>query len=97
MAEINKLSVGRALDKLRETNSPETKLAQLDGNIERLDEEIERLKVTRRSLERNQRTSPTGRDVQEANAKRVLKPTILWIVVGTVIVISISALTYALL
>ena len=60
-------SVGQALDKLRETNVPETKLTRLDGKIDRLDEEIERLKATRRSLERNQRAGSTGRDVQEAN------------------------------
>ena len=97
MAEINKLSVGQALDKLRETNSPETKLARLDGNIERLDDEIGRLRATRRSLERNQRAKSTGRDPQEANSRRVPKSKILWIVAGAIVVIGLSALTYALL
>ena len=37
MAEIDKLSVGRALDKLRATDGPKTKMAQLEGKIGELD------------------------------------------------------------
>jgi hypothetical protein len=55
MAEINKLSVGKTLDKLRGTNVPEPKSARLDEEIKALDREIERSRAARRRIERDQR------------------------------------------
>lgn len=54
MAEITKLSVGQALDKLRGTDAPKTRITQLDEKIETLDEETRRLRAARRRLERDQ-------------------------------------------
>jgi len=52
MAEITKLSVGKALDKLRrDTDAPKTKKARLDEKMDELDEEIRRMRAVRRSLE----------------------------------------------
>lgn len=55
MAEITKLSVGQALDRLRGTDAPKTRITQLDEKIETLDEETRRLRAARRRLERDQR------------------------------------------
>ena len=52
MADTTKLSVGQALDKLRGTEAPKTKITQLDEKIDALDEEARRLKAARRRLER---------------------------------------------
>jgi hypothetical protein len=52
MAETTKLSVGQALDKLRGTDAPKTKMTVLDEKIDALDEEARRLKAARRRLER---------------------------------------------
>ncbi|MGA9083522.1 MAG: hypothetical protein WB390_13800 [Pseudolabrys sp.] len=55
MAETTKLSVGQALDKLRGTDAPKTRITRLDEKIETLDEETRRLRAARRRLERDQR------------------------------------------
>ena len=55
MAETTKLSVGQALDRLRGTDAPKTRITQLDEKIETLDEETRRLRAARRRLERDQR------------------------------------------
>ena len=55
MAETTKLSVGQALDKLRGTDAPKTRITQLDEKIETLDEETRRLRAARRRPERDQR------------------------------------------
>lgn len=52
MADTTKLSVGQALDKLRGTEAPKTKITKLDEKIDALDEEARRLKAARRRLER---------------------------------------------
>ena len=62
MAETTKLSVGQALDKLRGTDVPKTKMTRLDEKIETLDEETQRLRAARRRLERDQRAGSTKRD-----------------------------------
>ena len=62
MAEISKLSVGQALDKLRSVEVPKSKITRLDEKIETLDQETQRLRVARRHLERDQRTGSSGRD-----------------------------------
>jgi len=51
MAEINKLSAGKVLDKLRRDDAPKkSKLMQLDEKAEKMDEEIQRLRATTRRL-----------------------------------------------
>jgi hypothetical protein len=60
MAEINKLSVSKALDKLRRDDAPKkSKLIQLDEKAEKMDEEIQRLRAATRRLKSGPRT---GRD-----------------------------------
>ena len=52
MADTTKISVGQALDKLRGTEAPKTKITELDEKIDALDEEARRLKAARRRIER---------------------------------------------
>ena len=59
MAETTKLSVGQALEKLRGTESPKTKMTRLDEKIDALDKETQRLRAARRRLERDQQRSKT--------------------------------------
>ena len=86
MAEINKLSVGQALDKLRAADAPESKRTRLDGNIDALDEEIQRLRATRRRLERDQRAAESsGGNAQEWNNRKRSSSILRWPVILTVI------------
>ena len=62
MAETTKLSVGQALEKLRGTESPKTKMTRLDEKIDALDKEAQRLRAARRRLERDQRSGSTKTD-----------------------------------
>jgi hypothetical protein len=62
VAEINKLSVGKVLDKLRSTDVPKSKITRLKEKNESLDEEIQRLKAARRRPGWGRGTSSTGRD-----------------------------------
>jgi hypothetical protein len=63
MAEINKLSVGKVLDKLRRNDAPKkSKTMLLDEKVKTIDEEIQRLRAATRRLKRGQRASTTGRD-----------------------------------
>ena len=55
MAEINKLSVEKALQKLRERDPLKSKNARLDEKDAQLDEEIKRMREQRLRLERHQR------------------------------------------
>ena len=57
MAEINKLSVGQAIDKLRGKDAPKSEMEQLDQKIEELDEETQRLRSERHRIERDQRAN----------------------------------------
>lgn len=50
MADTSKLSVGKALEKLRGTEEPKSKATRLDEKIDDLDKEAQRLKAMRRSL-----------------------------------------------
>jgi hypothetical protein len=61
MAEINKLSVGKLLDKLRSDNAKNSKINQIDKNVEATDEEIQRLRAATRRLKPG-RAGTTGRD-----------------------------------
>ena len=92
MAEITKLSVGQALEKLRGTDPPKARMARLDEKIDTLEQETQRVKAMRRRLERDQRAGQTRRDTQEANATRVTKakqriPAI--IIIGLVVVVPV--------
>jgi hypothetical protein len=62
MAKTTKLDVGKALDKLRGTDLPKSKMTRLDENIDALDQEIQRLRAARRRVERDQRAASTKRD-----------------------------------
>ena len=56
MADSGKLSVEKALDKLRKSDAaPKTKAERRDEDMEKLDEEIERMRAQRLRLERHQR------------------------------------------
>ena len=63
MAEINKLSVGKALDKLRRNDAPQkSKFEQLDDKADKMQEEIQRLRAATRRLKSGPRAGTTGRD-----------------------------------
>jgi len=55
MAEINKLSVEKALEKLRSSDAKKSKSARLDEKDAELDEEIRRMREQRLRLQRHQR------------------------------------------
>ncbi len=61
MANTSKLDVGKALEKLRGTKEPKSRMTQLDEKTEALDEETERMRAQRLRLERHQKRS-TKRD-----------------------------------
>lgn len=51
MAEINKLDVGKVLDKLRSNDAARTtKTQQVDDNIQAIDEELARMRSQTRRL-----------------------------------------------
>jgi hypothetical protein len=56
MAEINKLSVEKALEKLRRSDHPKSRNARLNEKDAELDEEIRRMREQRLRLERHQRS-----------------------------------------
>ena len=62
MAEISKLSVGQALEKLRNADVLKSKITQLDDKIVTLDQEAQRLRAVRGQLERDQRAGSARRD-----------------------------------
>jgi hypothetical protein len=51
MAETTKLSVEKALEKLRRSDSPKSKNMRLDDKIDTLDEEIKRMRAQRLRLD----------------------------------------------
>ena len=57
MAETTKLSVEKALEKLRGGDEPKSKSVQLDEKIDKLNEDIKRMRAQRLRLERHQRRS----------------------------------------
>jgi hypothetical protein len=61
MAETPKLSVEKALKKLRAADAPKSKNARMSEEIDALDEERKRSRAQRLRLERHQRRS-TERD-----------------------------------
>ena len=57
----NKLDVGKALEKLRGSDEPKSRMTILDEKNKALDEEIRRLRAERLRLERGD-TKPPKRD-----------------------------------
>ena len=57
MAEIDKLSVGKALDKLRGTEDAKSKMKRLDEEISALDEATRRIRALRLRVELDQKNS----------------------------------------
>ena len=55
MARIRKLSVEKALNKIRADDSPKSRSEKRDDEMAALDEEIKRMKAQRLRLERNTR------------------------------------------
>ena len=90
VADTTKLSVGKALEKLRGTDAPKAKMAQLDEKIDILDEETQRLRAMRRRLGPDKRASSSGLDAQAAGDSpgRKLK---IFIIIGILMVIAILA------
>jgi hypothetical protein len=63
MAEINKLSVEKALNKLRGNDVQKTaKSAKLDDEVRAIEEEVERMRKANARLRRGKRKDVTGRD-----------------------------------
>jgi hypothetical protein len=60
MAETPKLSVEKALEKLRGADAPKSKNARRTEEMAALDDEIKRLRAQRLRLNRNQRRSTEG-------------------------------------
>jgi hypothetical protein len=58
MADIKKLSVEKALNKLREGDARQSKSTRHDDEIAALDEEIKRMRAQRLRLERSQKKKP---------------------------------------
>ena len=56
MADTTKLSVGKAIEKLRGTETAKTRMTRLDEKTEQVDEELQRLRAERARLERSQRS-----------------------------------------
>ena len=55
MAGIKKLSVEKALNKIRADDAPKSQSGRHDEKMEALDEEIKRMRAQRLRLERHQR------------------------------------------
>jgi hypothetical protein len=55
MANINKLAVEKALEKIRSSDSFRSKSARREEEMAALDEEIKRMRAQRRRLEADQR------------------------------------------
>ena len=54
MAETKKLSVEKALNKIRAEDAPKTRSERRDEEMDVLDEEIKRMRAQRQRLERRQ-------------------------------------------
>ena len=57
-----KLSVGKALEKLRGSDEPKSRMTVLDEKNKALDEELQRLRAERRRLEWDNPGGPPKRD-----------------------------------
>jgi hypothetical protein len=93
MAVIHKLSVGKALDKLRRSDAAQTRL---DEKNAALDEDIQRMTAFTRRIEWEQRAA--GRAASDAQGmnerpdnKKGLRPTLLWLAVLVAVGAPLSA------
>jgi hypothetical protein len=89
MAEITRLSVGTAIDKLRGTDAPASRMEHLDEKIHAVDEETQRLRATRLSLARSQGAGSAGRDAQQPEKGGITKRKVSAIIIGLVIAICV--------
>ena len=63
MAEINKLSVGKVLDKLRSNDAKNSSnIERLNDKIQTIDEEMKRLRAKKNRLKRGPHSGPTKSD-----------------------------------
>lgn len=76
MAEITKLSVGQALEKLRGTGGPRPKMSQIDEKINALDEEVRHLRATRHRIERGQQAVSSASGAQGTNSSQDTRHTL---------------------
>jgi len=88
MAEINKLSAGQALDKLRRPDV-QSKQTRFREKADALDEEMQRMRAMRRRIERDQRAAETtASDAQGINARPGNKkgpyPILWWLAISAV-------------
>jgi len=61
MVEINKLSVGKVLDKLRSNDAKNSSnIEQLDEKIKTIEEEMQRMRTARQRLKRGRLGGTTG-------------------------------------
>jgi hypothetical protein len=61
MAEINKLSVGKVLDKLRSNDAPKkSRSTLLDDKLRAADEELQRLRAATRNIKGTSKKPPTA-------------------------------------
>ena len=74
MAEINKLSVEKTLNKLRENDAKQSKEALLNDKKEALDEEIRRMRAQRLRLEKHHQERPVHTEATEDRAARPTSP-----------------------
>jgi hypothetical protein len=94
MAEINKLSVGQALDKLRRPDG-QSKQTRLDEKMDALDEDMQRMRAMRRRIERDQRAAEMaasdaqGMNARSGNKKRPFPILAILAVVGAVLLVLI--------
>ena len=61
MSGTTKLDPGKALEKLRGTDAPRSRMTQLDEKIDALDKETQRLKAANRRLARAQKPGSSAK------------------------------------
>jgi hypothetical protein len=61
MAETNKLSVGKALEKLQGAEAPKSRMSRLDEKIDELERETRRMRAERLRIERDQQAAKKTR------------------------------------
>ena len=89
MAEINKLAVGEALDKLHRPDV-QSKQTRVDEKMTALDEDIQRMRATRRRLERDQRAAELS--AQKANNRNGSSSKLWWLAILAVVGLVLLAL-----
>jgi hypothetical protein len=94
MAEISKLSVGQALDKLRRPDG-QSKQTRLDEKVDALNEDMQRMRAITRRIERDQRVAETtasdaqGMNTRPGNKKGPFPILAILAVVGPVLLVLI--------